>query len=821
MNIVDFVPIVCELQDRTDKRTDGHTDGQHYYVPLRAPSAATGDNNATGVDITSSTLIDHVYTSCPNRISLSKIVRLSLSDHFGILAVYSNKNAKLSGQGHKFIRYRDTKKFNSDAFLEDLAQVPWHLIESNNDPNEALSLWYQMFEDVLNIHAPMRKKRVKYWHQPEWLNQDILGAIHLRDQLCKQKQFAEYRKQRNVVKCKIRKARRDFYAKIISGNQGDAKKTWQCIQNLDGSKAQHFPSVVNDKNGAAVLGDINIASVFNHHFSNICKASETSESVDSTDFSRVLTNFISSRKNESDKFTIPLLTEGFVLKQLQRLQITKARGIDNLSPFFLKQSAEIITPTLTKLFNRSIETGIFPDVWKIAKVTPLHKKGPRNDVNNYRPISVLCSLSKIIERHVHDTLYSYLSKYNLIYEGQSGFRPNHSCITALTRMTDRWLAALDSGQMVGATFIDLRKAFDSVNHEILLKKLIMYGCSPAAISWFASYLSGRTQLVNFKGSLSDREEIDKGVPQGSIIGPLLFIVFVNDIHLHLKECETDLYADDTSLYTVGDTLVNIKDKLQRSMDIVCRWCECNDLKINVGKTTCMLIATRQRRSHLQESSLNISVNGQSVPMCEVQRVLGININQDFNWGQQISSLCQSINYRLYILRRIQHFLPMNTRTAFCNAYILPSIDYCSTIWGGTSVKNLEKVGRLQKRAARLIFNDYSSRSNTLFRRLNWLPVMHRIEHNKAVLVYKCMNNLLPEYMNEMFTVQSSSRYTLRSETRGNLVIPKATTNLFKQSLQYSGPKIWNDLPVTLRNSESLATFKKGSLEFQQNKMVER
>lgn len=199
------------------------------------------------------------------------------------------------------------------------------------------------------MHAPLRKKRVKRWHQPEWINQDILDSMRLRDQLHKEKRFAEYRRQRNIVKLKIRKARRDFYEKAISTNKGDAKKTWQSIRSLDGSKAQHFPSVVNDELGVPVHDDASIASVFNRYFAKVCQASEIPEMADSSKFSRKLEDYVNSKKDHSNTFSIPLVSETFVFKQLRKLNVNKAKGTDNLSAFFLKESASIIAPTLTTI----------------------------------------------------------------------------------------------------------------------------------------------------------------------------------------------------------------------------------------------------------------------------------------------------------------------------------------------------------------------------------------------------------------------------------------------------------------------------------------
>jgi hypothetical protein len=191
-------------------------------------------------------------------------------------------------------------------------------------------------------------------------------------------------------------------------------------------------------------------------------------------------------------------------------------------------------------------------------------------------------------------------------------------------MTDKWLTAINEGQMVGSVFIDLSKAFDSISHERLLKKLAMYGCASEAIAWFSSYLGDRSQIVHFKGTPSETEAISRGVPQGSILGPLLFIVFVNDLPMNLSDCETDLYADDTTVYVVGKSVHDIEVKLEHNMLVVAQWCQCNDLQINVNKTDCMLITTRQKRCHLEGATMSVNLNEEVIPVCCNQKVLGIN-----------------------------------------------------------------------------------------------------------------------------------------------------------------------------------------------------
>ena len=220
---------------------------------------------------------------------------------------------------------------------------------------------------------------------------------------------------------------------------------------------------------------------------------------------------------------------------------------------------------MTYIFNLSIQKCVFPEIWKCAKITSLYKRGAKEEVENYRPISVLSCVSKVIERHVHDCLYQFLDNHVLLFAGQSGFRPRRSCVTAFTHLIDNWLSAIDEESMIRVVFIDLSKAFDSVNHSILVHKLASYHCLSLTVDWFKSYLHGRTQTVNINGLMSQKQDITCGVPQGSILGPLLFILFANDLHLRMSECDLNLYADDINLYSVGNTVNDIQTQLFNDM----------------------------------------------------------------------------------------------------------------------------------------------------------------------------------------------------------------------------------------------------------------
>lgn len=383
----------------------------------------------TRVTENSETLLDHVYVSNMSKVVSSKVLPLSLSDHYAVLLTYHNKSSKETERGHKVVRFRSTKSFKSDVFLDELQNAPWTNVYIQSDPNEALQVWYDTFTSVLDKHGPMVTKRVKHIQQPKWMTSEILEAIKKRQSFKANKMFTEYRKQRNVVKYLIMKAKKNFYNSILSSSSTDHRKVWQCIKSLDPQKESANGPTVIEHQGQVFHNTRGIATTLNEHFTKE-HGSIPNCSKNKSMFSK-LSEFVSSKKSNSVLFEIPFIDEQFVFKQISELKSKKATGDDDISPYFIKLAAPVICPSLCHVFNCSIRTGIFPNMWKVAKVTALHKKGPKECADNYRPISILCTVSKIIEKHIHRHMYGYMMTSNLVHPSQSGFRPKHSCATAL------------------------------------------------------------------------------------------------------------------------------------------------------------------------------------------------------------------------------------------------------------------------------------------------------------------------------------------------------------------------------------------------------
>ena len=508
----------------------------------------------------------------------------------------------------------------------------------------------------------------------------------------------------------------------------------------------------------------------------------------------------------------------FVRKFLSNLNVNKSTGLDNIGPKIPKLSANILSPSLMYIVNKSITVGKFPCLWKEAKVKPLFKSGAKDEINNYRPISILPTVSKLIEKWVDSQFFKYLDNFNLLHKSQSGFRPKHSTESALILMIDSWLKAINEGKIVGCVLIDFRKAFDLVDHKILLNKLKYYKCNDTSLSWFQSYLSNRTQRVSINNNLSDPAQVTCGVPQGSILGPLLFLFFLNDLPLALKESTVvDLYADDTTFYDFQYDINKLESNLQYALKALHTWCRQNGMVLNIDKTKVLLITSRQKRYTLQDSCLSLRYDEIDIKMTRSHKILGVQVDENLMWHNHFQLVSKKVSSHLWLLSKIRSYLSVEHRLLFYNAYVKPHLEYCIVVWSNTPNYNINRISKLQRRACKLILShEYTGLQESL-ERLDILSFDQSVFLNKAKIMCKVYNNLAPIYLLELFQMRdvnpNNTASNLRSVAHKNYLLPQAKCNLFKGSFSYSGVVVWNSIPVDIKSASSLQSFVKKCTEW--------
>ena len=447
-----------------------------------------------------------------------------------------------------------------------------------------------------------------------------------------------------------------------------------------------------------------------------------------------------------DDFQFNLINNQHTTSIISHIKTKYSYGYDGISSAMLKIIINEITPSLTLIINQCLTTGIFPDKLKIGKIIPVYKKGNNKLIDNYRPISLLPTISRIFETAIYSQLYEYIEHHHIINDSQYGFRKAHSTVYTATELIDRLTYKLDNNKIPFNIYIDLSKAFDTLNHSILLSKLHYYGIRNTALTLLKSYFTNRKQYCDYKGTSSNMLLIHKGVPQGSILGPLLFILYVNDFYLSSNKFTFLMYADDTTLLSTYDTfhtntdtdIATIQRNINEELLRITTWLSRNKLLINTGKTKMTVFHTQQK--HI--SYPDVIINNSHVEIVDDFKLLGITVNKHLKWNTHIENTAIKVSKYIGVLNRLKHTLPQRILYTLYNTLILPHFNYGLILWGHDNTR----LHKLQKRAIRTITNSrYNSHTEPICKLLNIfkLPDLYKLELYK--LYYKIENEQVPNY----------------------------------------------------------------------------
>ena len=504
---------------------------------------------------------------------------------------------------------------------------------------------------------------------------------------------------------------------------------------------------------------------------------------------------------ESELNSIVLTTDE-VDSVLKILPVGKATGPNGLSNRILRELSHELSIPYCSLFNQSLDTGNVPCSYKEANVCPVPKKGDLSLVSNHRPISLLNSEDKVIERLVFKHLYNHLRDNNILTSLQSGFIPGDSTVNQLTYLYNVFCQALDSGKEVRAVFCDISKAFDRVWHAGLLLKLQAAGVSGKVLAWFKSYLSDRRQRVVIPGATSDWTSIRAGVPQGSILAPLLFLVYINDIVVDIGS-SIRLFADDTSLYIIVDDPVTAASCLNTDLQRITRWAAIWLVSFNPTKTEAFLASRKLNRNHPP-----IYMQNQQITEVEEHKHLGIYFSNDCTWHHHIKYITDKAWTRINIMRKLKFKLDRNSLEKIYLTFIRPLIEYGDVIWDNCTQFQKNELDKIQNAAARIATG--TTKLISLFALSNevkWESLQDRRRKHKLTLFYKMKSNLCPSYLSSLvpLTVNSASRYNLRNAN--DLQTINARTSLYYNSFLPSTIRAWNNLPFEAKQMESVNAFK--------------
>lgn len=576
------------------------------------------------------------------------------------------------------------------------------------------------------------------------------------------------------------------------------RKSWKVIKDIIGNRPNSTDNQMFVVNEIETGNAQDITNEFNNYFVSIGKELAN----------KILNNGINPltyiKENEQNIQT--LITNEQYVRNIVKTVNNCSPGWDKLNPNICKQTIDCYARELTQLLNQSYDQGIFPDELKMAKVVPLFKQGKTSLIENYRPVSILNYFSKFFEKIMYNHIIEFLNENNILSKYQFGFRQKHSTNHALITIVEKIARALDNKQQVIGVYLDFRKAFDTVDHQILLSKLQKYGIRGKTLEWFQSYLHNRTQYVEYNNSHSTVKHISMGVPQGSILGPLLFLIYVNDISDVSDKLYSILFADDTNVFIEGSNLNNLINTLNEELHKLTMWLDSNKLTINLSKTHYMIFH-RSRIKQSNDATINVLLNNTPIMKVNSTKFLGVIIDNKLNWTEHILAVKRKIARGLAILCKIRKKLDKRVLKQMYYSYIECHLIYCIEIWGNTNKTNITSLFRLQKKAIRLItYSHYRAHTEQLFMSLNILPLLKLVQYRIAIMMFKFSNNELPIALTPLF-VYNNNTHNYNTRT-GNLLRPtRANTEHMYKSFSAQSVHIWNEISHRINTEVSLCSFK--------------
>ena len=664
------------------------------------------------------------------------------------------------------------------------------LIQESIDVNVAWSKWHSTIMDIMNKCIP--KVCVKELQSAPWFDNEVKHSRNLKlTALRKAKRtnvssdWRKYKTLRNKHNILLGEKHDAFIVNLGSSVKQNPKRFWSFVKSKTCNRS--VPNIISWDDRQAKSSSEQ-AKLFNEYFHSV--------------FPEPCDNNVSPVRIETETVLSNIcISEDTVLKLMKDLDVNKATGPDNLSSTFLKECRNELSNSLCMLLNKSFSEGVFPSEWKRANVVPVFKSKDRQDVRNYRPVSLLSVVSKLAERCVYNSVYSVVC--NKLSSAQHGFLSGKSTTTQLVQYVDSLLESLENCNQSDVIYIDFAKAFDSVPHNLLINKLKCYGITGKLLNWMESYLNNRIQRVVINGSTSQWLPVKAGVPQGSILGPLMFLLYINDLPKVVENSSIAMYADDAKIF-IESKSINDCLKLQNDIDAVSHWCKVNQMNFNVSKCK-VLTVCRKENPYLFEYKIN------DVILDSVNEIkdLGIIIEDKLSWHNNVNDIISKANRVMGLIKRtVGYEVDEKVKLQLYISLVRSKLEYCTQVWGGMTKSDNLKIERIQRSATRYILNFPDLNYKERLCKLNLLPLTYRRDFCDIAFFHRCMYQNILNVNDFVDFTNNNIRDTRSVDDSTKICTPFCRTQANKNSYFKRIVSMWNIVPSDLRAVSDLNVFKR-------------
>ena len=769
----------------------------------------------TRVTHQSATLIDNIYMHADLLRNVeSFIVECDLSDHFMCMTVIRNKF--IEEKPNEIIKIRNFTDSNLRNMRASLSNRNWNVLEDMS-VDESSEVLIGEIKKVMDFYAPERRVTVNTKNcklNEPWFTRGLrvssrkclsmfrLVAKKPRNSL----EFQEYKNYRNLFSKLRRKAKFSYYNDLILKNRENSKKLWAVLNKLTGKlnnkKGITDEIIVNDKKETNAQV---ISNEFAKHYSEIGKilASRIEKKGNAVDPMSYLRDRV-----KHTCFLFPT-TCAEIEKFIRSLQLKHSCGLDEISNRILKNIYPGIIKALQIIFNKSMQQGHFPENMKMALIKPIYKGKSKTEIINYRPVSLLPVVSKILEKIVNDRIIGFFKKHKLFYEGQYGFRQGRSTTDAILDFTGNILENFNKGRYTLGLFLDMSKAFDSLNHNTLLRKLEYYGIRGTVLCWFKSYLLKRKIKVKFKSETSQSYEMTYGTPQGSVIGPLLYLILANDLSKSLTFCSAVTFADDTTVFASSSNLKFLYKKVSADLLKLSKWFDSNSLTLNVEKSKYILFRPKGKDINYVG---NIELGGIRIDKVQNVKFLGIMINEFLDWELQIKHVLTKMISGNYSISMVKNMVPLSSKLLIYYAHVQSHVNYALCIWGPMlKSKDLKKIKTQQNKSLRLLFNVGMRTSvSNLYKKGHILKFEDLVTLSLLKISHRYVNACLPDRISNLFEV---SNHEYQTRNRNFLRALYHTSDQYNKSYLGKAPGCWLHLRNDLRDINRIKPFSAAFTKF--------